>query len=194
VSDSTPERKREQDTDLLLQKVQEGDESALEVLYARYIRRLEAWAHGRVPDRARDDHDTYVVAHDVLVRCLLWAMVSGQQIDVAFQAVARRALQNRLKDLARRRPRVHVELDDSMPQIGASALDQILARELEDFAMGAVRNLSAEEQRLLFLRFDLELPFEEIARDLELDSADAARMRTNRLLRRLAAVLTSAEA
>lgn len=45
--------------------------------------------------------------------------------------------------------------------------------------------LSKEDRKILFLRYAESMPYDEIAKELELGSEDAARMRNNRALRRL---------
>jgi hypothetical protein len=45
--------------------------------------------------------------------------------------------------------------------------------------------LSKDDRKILFLRYAESMPYDEIAKELELGSEDAARMRNNRALRRL---------
>ena len=173
------------DTHGLVRNARDGDARAIELLYRRYIDRVETWARGRVPLRARDLHDTQSVAHDVLVRSLLGVVDGDEGIRTSFRAYVRRALRNRLADLGRGTRPLHAELDADLPENAPSELECLLEREFEAFVRCRIDELPGASRELLVLRFELELGYAELARRLSLESADAARMRVNRVLTQL---------
>jgi RNA polymerase sigma-70 factor (ECF subfamily) len=170
------------ETNALLGRAQAGDERAMEVLYDRYIQRVESWARGQIPRQARGVHDTTGVAHDVLVRSLLTASGEGHEIRSSFRAYVRQALRNRLSNLSRGKSLDFEQLSDGIDSDEPSALERLLSSEVELHLSQCIDSLAREKQELLYLRFERELPFSQIADLLGLDSEDAARMRVNRAI------------
>jgi RNA polymerase sigma-70 factor (ECF subfamily) len=104
-----------------------------------------------------------------------------------FQAYVRQAVLNRITDQvrwARRRPGAEIpeHLEDRTP----SPLEQVIGAEVLDRYERAMARLGEEEQRLIHLRVELDYSYDEIAAIMERNSPDAARMATQRALRRLA--------
>src|SRR4030095_4694725 len=52
----------------LVIRAKAGDQMAMELLCSRYLRRLQAWAHGRLPAWARGAADTQDLAQETLSR------------------------------------------------------------------------------------------------------------------------------
>ena len=180
------------DTQSLVQRAREGDERAVELLYRRYIARVERWTHGRVPLAARDLHDTQTVAHDVLVRSLLKAVDEDGGIRSSFRAYVKQALRNQLSDLGRRRKEVLDAIDDDTPDDAPTELELMLEREFEQRVRRGIDALSREHRQLLFLRFELGTSYADLAQHLQLASEDAARMRVNRVVGHLRESLRAA--
>jgi RNA polymerase sigma-70 factor (ECF subfamily) len=174
----------------LLQRAKNGDSHALGALMARYRPRLERWASGRLPGYARSLLDTC----DLVQETLMKALDGLDQIEVRgpgrFQAYVRQAILNRITDQvrwARRRP--GVEMPDHIEDRTPSPLEQLIGAEVLDRYERAMAQLSEEEQRLIHLRVELDYSYEEIAAIMERNSPDAARMATQRALRRLAEIM-----
>lgn len=174
----------------LLQRAKEGDDRALNTLLARYRPRLERWASGRLPGYARSLLDTADLVQETLIK----AMEGLDHIEVRgpgiFQAYVRQAILNRIKDQvrwARRRP--GGEMPEDLHDHAPSPLEQVIGAEmLERYERGMAR-LSDDERRLVHLRVELDLGYDEIAAITERNNPDAARMATQRALRKLAEMM-----
>ena len=174
----------------LLQRAKGGDERALDTLLARYRPRLERWASGRLPGYARSLLDTADLVQETLIK----AMEGLDHIEVRgpgiFQAYVRQAILNRIKDQvrwARRRP--GGEMPEDLHDHAPSPLEQAIGADvLERYERGMAR-LSEEEQYLVHLRVELDLSYDEIAAITERNNPDAARMATQRALRKLAEIM-----
>lgn len=173
------------DTNGLLNRARHGDERAVALLYRRYIRRVENWTHGRVPERARPMHDTRSVSHDILVRVLLKATVDGIELRSAFQAYVRGCVRNRLIDLSSLRATDFVAVNEELPHEAPNDLERLLADEFESLIRSRIDALPMESREILHLRFERELGYEEISDVLHHPTPDAARMRVNRVLEQL---------
>src|SRR5438477_7747364 len=91
----------------LLARARAGDEVALNDLCARYLPRLQKWAHGRLPAWARGALDTHDIVQDTLAQVVQRLGSFEPRHDGAFQAYLRQALLNRMRDQmrwAQRRP------------------------------------------------------------------------------------------
>jgi RNA polymerase sigma factor (sigma-70 family) len=174
----------------LLQRAKKGDERALDALMGRYRPRLERWASGRLPGYARSLLDT----SDLVQETLMKAFEGLDGIEVRgpgiFQAYVRQAILNRIRDQvrwARRRP--GTEMTEDVQDQAPSPLEEAIGSEvLERFESGMAR-LSEDDRRLVHLRVELDLSYDEIAAITERTSSDAARMATQRALHRLAEMM-----
>lgn len=172
----------------LLQRAKSGDARALESLMARYLPRLQRWASGRLPSRARSLLDT----HDLVQETLMRTVQGLDRIEVrgpgGFQAYVRQAVLNRIRDQVRyadRRPGpegIPEELSDPSP----SPLEQAIGSEVVDRYERAMQALSEEDRELLHLYIELDYDYGEIATMTGRPSRDAVRMAVQRGLRRLA--------
>ena len=57
-------------TQRLLARARDGEHEALEILFAKYLPRLQQWASGRLPRWARDITDTPDLVQDTLLQTL----------------------------------------------------------------------------------------------------------------------------
>lgn len=172
----------------LLRLAKEGDADARDRLLARYHTRLTRWASGRLPLRARSLLDTADLVQETLVRVL----EGLDRIEVrgpgGFQAYARQAVLNRIRDQVRwaaRRPPSGdgpADLSDASP----SPLENAIGADVLQRYEGALARLSDSERELLHLKIELDFDYEEIAGITGRPSRDAARMAVQRALRRLA--------
>lgn len=175
-------------TNELLRLAKGGDARALESLLARYLPRLQRWATGRLPLRARSLLDT----HDLVQETLLRTVQGLDRIEVrgpgGFQAYVRQAVLNRIRDQVRwanRRPGadgVPEDLVDSAP----SPLESAIGRDVLERYEQAMQALGEADRHLLHLKIELDFDYDEIASMTERPSRDAARMAVQRALARLA--------
>jgi len=188
--DSLPPTESLAVTGELLRRAKKGDEHALDTLMARYRPRLERWASGRLPRYARSLLDT----GDLVQETLMKAFQGLDRIEVrgpgVFQAYIRQAILNRIKDQVRwARSRPAAEMPEQLEDHAASPLEQAIGADtLERYERG-MAELNDEERRLVHLRVELDLPYDEIAPLTERSSSDAARMATQRALRKLAEMM-----
>src|SRR5262252_2885992 len=86
----------------LLRRAHDGDEAAVNELFARYIPRLQRWAHGRLPAWARGSLDTHDLVQDTFMQVLKRLDQFEPRHEGAFQGYLRQALFNRVRDEIRR--------------------------------------------------------------------------------------------
>lgn len=172
----------------LLERAQAGDELALEVLFARYLKPLQRWASGRLPAWARSAHDTQDIVQDTLLNAFRKIGSFEPRREGAFQAYLRQALMNRIRDeLRRRRVRpATATFDESEHEHGSSPLEDAIGIETFERYEAALMRLKDEEREAIIGRVELGNTYEELAVNLEKPSADAARMTVTRALVRLA--------
>ncbi len=174
----------------LVERAKRGDERALDALMARYRPRLDRWASGRLPGYARSLLDTGDLVQETLVK----AFERLGHFDVRgpgfFQAYVRQAILNRIKDQirwARRRP--EAEMPEHLEDLAPSPLEQAIGTDVVERYERGMAGLSDEERRLVYLRVELVLSYDEIAAITERATSDAARMATQRALGKLAELM-----
>jgi RNA polymerase sigma-70 factor (ECF subfamily) len=84
-----------------VQRANAGDQEALDTLFARYLPRLQRWAHGRVPPAARNALQTHDLVQDTLIRVFEGLPSFKPRHEGAFQGYVRTVLWNRIRDIAR---------------------------------------------------------------------------------------------
>jgi RNA polymerase sigma-70 factor (ECF subfamily) len=175
-------------TNELLRLAKGGDARALESLLARYLPRLQRWASGRLPLRARSLLDT----HDLVQETLLRTVEGLDRIEVrgprGFQAYVRQAVLNRIRDQVRwanRRPGPD-GLPGDLPDAAPSPLEAAIGADVFRRFEQAMQALGEDDRHLLHLRIELDFDYDEIATLTERPSRDAARMAVQRALARLA--------
>lgn len=149
---------------------------------------LRRWARGRLPGHARDLADTDDLVQTTVLRTIgrLPALTPGE--SGSFLAYLRRVLVNEIRDHLRRHQRsgsshpISNDKIDGAHTPTAPEVDPTFQLAYER----ALERLTAEQYDAVVLRLDLGLTFPEIAIELGLPSADAARMRVSRALAVLA--------
>jgi len=172
----------------LLARAQSGDDAALNSLLARYLPRLMRWASGRMPAGMRTMLDTSDLVQDAIINALRNLETLEIRSEGTLQAYLRRAVHNRIIDLYRRaarRPR-RDELPDDAVAPGASPLEAAIGAEAVENYERALEALTDSDREAVVLRVELGFDFDEIARQLDKPSPDAARMAVTRALARLA--------
>jgi RNA polymerase sigma-70 factor (ECF subfamily) len=168
--------------------MQEGDALARNELVRRYWPRLERWARGRLPARARDLYETGDLVQETMVAALGRLEDFEPQHDGALLAYLRTAVLNRIRSLAGRARRrgERIEVDSQIVDPGPSALESAIGREAIDRFERALEQLRPEDRDAIHMKIELDLPYEQIARALGKPTITAARMAVSRALARLA--------
>ena len=172
----------------LIERAKVGDTHALDLLIARYLPRLQRWAHGRLPGSARDLAET----QDLVQETVFKAFKQIDRFDVrgegALQGYLRQALMNRIRDEIRRvnRRAEAVELDPDLQDEAPSPLEQAIGREALERYEQALNRLRPDDREVIVGRIELGLTYQELADATDKPSANAARMAAERALFRLA--------
>ena len=178
----------------LLKRVHGGDRMAVEILVERCLPPLRRWAHGRLPQFARDELDTEDLVQEAVLRVLRRLDTFESRRVGALQAFLRQTVRNLICDEVRRTrhrsfsPLVPEDVEDEQ----VSALEALIARETVERYESAVKRLSPIDRELIFARFEMGLAFNEVAVATGKPTADAARVALLRALNKLAAELSSA--
>ena len=167
-----------------------GSRSAVDALFARYAPWLRRWARGRLPQRVRGAIDTSDVVQDSLHDTIARLSMFEPKHAGALRGYLRRAVDNRVRDELRRlarRPAIilpqesHRPFDDAAPQ-----LRQALSAESWKHYLAGLKQLTAQERRLIVGRGELGYNYRQLALITRLPSPDAARMALRRAVLRLA--------
>lgn len=175
-------------TSELLMLARGGDAHAREHLLARYLPRLQRWASGRLPLRARSLLDTTDLVQETLLR----TMEGLDRVEVrgpgGFQAYVRQAVLNRIRDQVRwaGRRQGREELSEDLRDSSPSPLEEAIGGAVLDRYERALTGLGQEDRELLHLRLELDFDYGEIATMTGRPSRDASRMAVQRALGRLA--------
>jgi RNA polymerase sigma factor (sigma-70 family) len=185
--DAWPAQGDVESTDDLLRLVRGGDTTALDRLFGRYMKPLKRWAHGRLPNWARDLKDTDDLVQESVVQTLRQVEHFEPTRDGAFHAYLRKALYHRLVDEIRRMSRfARADLETSYPDGGPSPVEQAIGAELLAKYETALAKLKPDEREAVVARVELGCSYGEIAAAVGKTNADAARMMVTRALLRLA--------
>jgi len=172
----------------LVVRANAGDQDALEALCARYLPRLQRWAHGRIPPAARGALQTHDLVQDTLLRVVESLPSFQPRHEGAFQGYVRTVLWNRIRDIARQYQRTGAPnpLDTDMAGKEDSPLDLAIGHETLDRYEAALDRLRPEEKELIIARIEMGLPHAEIAVMFQKPSVAAVHMALSRALVRLA--------
>jgi len=172
----------------LLLRARDGDEWARNELCVRYLPRLRRWAHGRLPNWAREHLDTEDIVQDTLLQSVRQLESFTPQHEHAFCAYVSQALRNRLYDAVRhakrRPPGEPLSLEE--PASDPSPLEQAVGHQMLSRYDTALQRLRETDRELIVARVELGLSYGEIAGLLEKPSIPAARVAVSRALLRLA--------
>ena len=174
----------------LLDRAQGGDALARDALLRRYQGALTRWAHGRLPQHARDLSETADLVQLTLLRAISNLDGFDPRRPGAFTSWLRRIFQNLVLDELRRSKArggqaQRVELDvEAPPQV----VDAVGAESLASY-QSALETLPQDLREAVVLSIEFGLNHEELAEAIGAPSANAARMRVTRALAQLASVL-----
>jgi RNA polymerase sigma-70 factor (ECF subfamily) len=172
----------------LLERVQHGDEAALEALYARCLPVLRRWAHGRLPVSARGMHDTVDLVQDALLAALRQLKDFDARHQGALQAYLRQSIMNRIRDLVRQRDRrpTRAEMPEAVADETPSPLVLAIGAENQALYEQALKRLRPADREAIINRLELQHSYEDLAVLLDKRSPDAARVAVMRAMKRLA--------
>jgi RNA polymerase sigma-70 factor (ECF subfamily) len=176
---------------LLIERIRNGDQSALDRLLRRYLPLLTRWTSGRLPRGARDLSDTEDLVQDTIISALRHLDHIEIRGEGALQAYLRRAVLNRIRDELRRHSRrgAAQTLDENLHCADDSPLDIAIGHEALERYESALTELSAHERELIIGRLELGQTYAELAVAHGKPSAEAARMAVNRALAKLARLM-----
>ena len=173
--------------DLVL-RANSGDGPALDALLARYLPRLQRWAHGRLPPAARGALQTQDLVQDTLMKVIERLPSFNPRHEGAFQGYVRTALLNRVRDLARQHQRrgPSVPLESDLAGEECSPLELAVGQQTLERYEAALDRLRPDDKALIVARIELDLPYAEIAAMFEKPSVAAAQVALSRALVKLA--------
>ena len=177
-------------TATLLAKVKDGDEVARDQLCATYLPMLKRWAHGRLPDYARDLAETDDMVQNTLIRALNKLDSFSALREGAFLAYLRKILLNNIRMEIRRFSNQNSLLNEhhqgETTQQATSALEQAIGSEVIEKYEKALMKLPEAAREAVILRVEMDYSYPEIAAATTCASANAARMLVARSLYKLA--------
>lgn len=172
----------------LIQRAREGEQAALDVLYARHVPALRRWASGRLPRWSRHSMDTVDLVQETVLNSLKHVARFDCRGEGALLAYLRQGVLNRIKDQKRnatRRARL-APLDSDIRDEGPSPIEQAIGQEALERYESALARLSSDERQAVIARLELGHDYTQIAALLNKPSRDAARMLVARALVKLA--------
>jgi RNA polymerase sigma-70 factor, ECF subfamily len=172
----------------LIHRARDGDRTALDVLFARYLPALRRWASGRLPQWSRDGLDTVDLVQETMVKSLKHVNRFECRGQGALLAYLRQGVLNQIKDQKRnatRRPPISA-LDSAIQDDAPSPVEEAIGEEAVQRYETALARLKDEEQQAVIARLELGHNYAEIATLLNKPSRDAARMLVARALVKLA--------
>ena len=160
----------------------------MEVLVERCLPPLRRWAHGRLPQFARDKFNTEDLVQEAVLRVLRRLETFESRRVGALQAFLRQTVRNLICDEIRRtRHRsfsalVPEEVEDEQ----VSALEALIAKESVEHYESAMKRLQPIDRELIVARFEMGLAFSDVAVATGKPTAAAARMAVSRAMKKLA--------
>ena len=172
----------------LVLRANRGEGEALNTLMARYLPRLQRWAHGRLPPAARSALQTQDLVQETLKDVIVHLPSFEPRHEGAFQGYVRTTLWNKIRDVARQHSRrgPSVQLDPDLPAEDWSPLDLAVGRETLDRYEAALERLRPDDKALIVARIEMGLPYPEMAAMFEKPSVAAVHMAVSRALVKLA--------
>lgn len=181
----------ESPTAKLLSECQGGSLRARDRLVRRFLPKMKRWAHGRLPQYARSISVTEDLVQNTFLRALDNVGTFEAKREGAFLAYLRQIFVNQLRDEIRRhacRPTTEAMKVEPMDE-HRSLLEMAIGFEALERYDSALKTLAETDQQAVVMRLEFGYEFAEIAADLELPSANAARMRVTRAISRLAELI-----
>lgn len=175
-------------TAMLLSQIRQGDQGAVEALCTAYLPILTRWAHGRLPNYARQMLETNDLVQVTLIRALRNIQDFKVEREGAFIAYLRRILLNAIRDEIRKAHRqpIREELGENLAWGQPSPVERTIGKEVVADYEKALMSLTEIQREAVILRIEFGYSFAEIAAATHSPTANAARMMVTRALVRLA--------
>ncbi len=175
----------------LLARINSGDEAALENLITRYLPVLRRIVRSQLFGHARSLLDTDDVVQDAVVSTVRRIPHFVWRSPGSLLAYLRRAIVNRIIDANRQCARQGecVALSEDYAADGASPLQRVIDKEAIRRYRAALLRLNRRDRRLIVMRMQRQLTYQEIATQLRMPSANAARAALVRATARLVSAL-----
>lgn len=176
----------------LLSLCRSGSNAAREQLMRRFLPILRNWARGRLPQYARENAATDDLVQLTLVRALSHLNDFIPEREGAFLAFLRTIFLNQLRDEMRRAGRApdRASIDEVTVLAGSgSPLESAVGQQALGAYETALAELPALDREAVLMRLEFGYEYAEIAVDLGLPSANAARMRISRAIEQLAEII-----
>jgi RNA polymerase sigma-70 factor (ECF subfamily) len=157
-------------------------------LLARYLPRLQRWAHGTLPPAARGALQTQDLVQDTLMHVIQRLPSFNPRHEGAFQGYVRTsALEPHPRSRASsQRTGARVRSGGRRPADDWSPLDLAVGRETLDRYEAALERLRPDDKALIVARIEMGLPYPEMAAMFEKPSVAAVHMAVSRALVKLA--------
>ncbi|MBS1816700.1 MAG: RNA polymerase sigma factor [Acidobacteria bacterium] len=177
----------------LIRRAQSGDEDALGQLFERHLPDLRRWAHGRLPQFARDLADTHDLVQDAMKRTVMNFTRFEYRGEGALRAYLHQAVVNQVYDHVRRvgRRPLQGDLEEGLADGGRSPLEAAIDGQTRERFEAAMAQLAVDDQQAVRARLEQGLSYDEIATLVGKPSADAARMAVARAVKRLATLMAA---
>ena len=181
-------REQLETTATLIRRVQDGDDDARSVLVERCLPLLRRWAHGRLPAFGRDLAETDDLVQTTFIRALGGVDRFHPRRQGAFLAYLRQILLNAVRDEIRksRRGPDTVSLEEEPVDPQPSVHDHLAGDATFEAYEKAMETLGLRQREAVILRIEFGMTFPEIAAELDIASANAARMQVSRGLVKIA--------
>lgn len=178
-------------TATLLGRARDGDDRAREALFDRFLPIVRAWAHRRLPTRARDLAETEDLVQITMLRALRRLEAFEPEREGAFLAYLRTILLNAVREEIRRSSRrgTPEEIGEEIPDGRRSVVEEVAGRQSLERYERALAALPERTQHAVLLRVEFGYSYQALAAALGSPSADAARMLVVRALRELAGLI-----
>ena len=179
----------------LLERARNGDSSAADALFARYLPRLRRWASGRLPRWARDIADTHDLVQETLLQTFKRVDAFEARGEGAFQAYLRQSMLNRIRNELRRFSRKPdaTDLDSQHVADQPSPLEAAIGREAMERYDAALMALKPEDRELVIAKLEMGYDYDELAAAFGRPSAGAARKAVQRATVRLVQAMRQQE-
>ena len=172
----------------LVERAREGDQTAWEILVARYRGPLTRFAQARLARQPHRMTDTDDVVQDVTINVFKRLHHIELRFPGALLAYLRRSVSNRVADEHRRAQRHGsvVTLDEEHPAGCRSPLDETIGRDQVRAYRSALLALNADDRLAIVMRIEQGAGYDAIAERLGKPTANAARVAVARAMFKLA--------
>jgi len=174
----------------LLHRVANDDAAAREQLCRQFIPILTRWAHGRLPDYARDLSETQDLVQVALIRALDQIGEFDALREGAFLAYLRKIMLNNIRmeirRVTRRNKHGFADSEHELQDPEASIVSKVIGLDVLERYEAGLMTLTDKAREAVILRVEFGYSFAEIALATDTPSANSARMMVSRSLVQLA--------